>query len=44
MLHTLEGVCEMVRESEMTGGVEVWGYQSEAWEVTVKMHGKFCKK
>jgi hypothetical protein len=39
----LENVYEMVCESRMMYGVEIWGVE-EAWKQSDKIHGRMCKK
>jgi hypothetical protein len=39
----LENIYEMVSESSMMYGIELWGVY-DAWKLTDKIHGRFCKK
>jgi hypothetical protein len=38
-----ENIYEMISESSMMYGVELWGVY-DAWKETDKIHGRFCKK
>jgi hypothetical protein len=39
----LENIYEMVSESSMMYGIELWGVY-DAWKEIDKIHGRFCKK
>jgi hypothetical protein len=39
----LENIYEMMNESSMMYGIELWG-ENDAWKEIDKIHGRFCKK
>jgi hypothetical protein len=39
----LENIYEMISESSMMYGIELWGVY-DAWKEIDKIHGRFCKK
>jgi hypothetical protein len=40
---TLENIYEMLCESRVMHGVELWG-SDEAWKEVDRLHGRCCKK
>jgi hypothetical protein len=42
-IQMLENIHEMVCESKITYGIEVWGL-SDVWKEKDKFHSRFCKK
>ena len=41
--HMLENIYEMVCESKIMYGIELWGL-NRAWEEADKVHSRFCKR
>jgi hypothetical protein len=39
----LENIYEMISESSMMYGIELWGVY-DTWKEIDKIHGRFCKK